>query len=532
MKVFLSRKKALVAGFLALSMVVGITQIPTQARKKETAKTATKATNSLKRDVRLKNGANIVPETYVEDYFKVGNYGLLTFTDRVPATPTATPEPTIAPTQSPSPEPSATPLRAPAAYIGTIDSDPEEVTPIPTETPTATPEVTATPTPTATPDTPEAEDEFADVDIAYSVENESVVTVNQKTHTYQIVGGGVSRVIMTARMKIPDDTKSAGYREETWLASFTFAVYADMSATKLSKTKLTTYMIYGKTGNGKIKLKKCPELLYYNFDYKVSKKADIDVSLDAEDGIIYVSGNTKGKFKVTVTINDRDFVFTYINKELLISENAHFMDVGKSFTLELKGYEGDAIWESSDEKIATVTQDGLVKGNKVGNAIITATIANRKIGCAVSVIKKGMTKVVNKAIEVGKTCDYSQPLRMKRGYYDCSSLVWRAYRKIGKYFGLKVVAPVAADEAKWCAKRKKILGKWTYKKFNSMIYRPGDCLFRVGANNGRYLGIYHVEMFAGYRVVGFKGDKPILNMLWANRPDNYYEPCKDIIGRP
>ena len=41
-------------------------------------------------------------------------------------------------------------------------------------------------------------------------------------------------------------------------------------------------------------------------------------------------------------------------------------------------------------------------------------------------------------------------------------------------------------------------------------------------------------MFAGYRVVGFDDEgKPYINMVWANRPDNYYDDCYgDIFGRP
>lgn len=47
-----------------------------------------------------------------------------------------------------------------------------------------------------------------------------------------------------------------------------------------------------------------------------------------------------------------------------------------------------------------------------------------------------------------------------------------------------------------------------------MKSRPGDLLFGTGANNGRYKGIYHVEMFVGYACYGFQGNKPILTTKW------------------
>ena len=58
-------------------------------------------------------------------------------------------------------------------------------------------------------------------------------------------------------------------------------------------------------------------------------------------------------------------------------------------------------------------------------------------------------------------------------------------------------------------------------------------MFETGAKNGRYKGIYHVEMFAGYECTGFtdKG-KPIVSTLWANRPANYYYGAGCVMARP
>jgi cell wall-associated NlpC family hydrolase len=175
--------------------------------------------------------------------------------------------------------------------------------------------------------------------------------------------------------------------------------------------------------------------------------------------------------------------------------------------------------------VAKVSSNGTVKCRKKGNAVITATIGGKKVGCAVSVVSAKMLKVIKRAEKIGSTWTYSQPKRMQSGYYDCSSLVWKAYSLMGKKFGLANYAPVAADLAKWCKQHGKSLTKsYTSKDIQKMRFNPGDLMFETGSNNGRYKGIYHVEMFVGYRVYSYsKNGTPQLVERWAARPDNYYE---------
>ena len=73
------------------------------------------------------------------------------------------------------------------------------------------------------------------------------------------------------------------------------------------------------------------------------------------------------------------------------------------------------------------------------------------------------------------------------------------------------------DIAKWCAGKKKMV--------------KGDLVFQTGAKNGRYKGIYHVEMFVGYRCYGFSGNTPMLMPCWAARFDGYAYGAK-LVGRP
>ena len=155
--------------------------------------------------------------------------------------------------------------------------------------------------------------------------------------------------------------------------------------------------------------------------------------------------------------------------------------------------------------------------------MITASFGEAKVGCAVSVVSAKKVKTIRYAKMIGTKWKYSQPKRMQKGYYDCSSLVWKAYCKMGKRIGGNY-ALVAADLAKWCkANGKKITNSYTRNHIQKMKLNPGDLMFETGADNGRYLGIYHVEMFTGYVVAYYGSDgKPVLYETWGARPDGYY----------
>ena len=437
------------------------------------------------RDIRLHKHANVIPAEYDRQYFYVGDHGLLTFS-----------------AETSSARLPGAPDKAKEEYLNMTEGD-----------------------------------AFADTTITYSVTDPEVLTIDQQHHIYRILSGGEATVILTAKVQVPDSSSPTGYTDETWLAKFTFIVLGDTRGTKLSRDHITTYIISDSVGEADIQLVDCPDLRYYVFDYR-SSNTDMLVSaeLDSISKTIHVSSAVPGTTVLTFKLNSTSFILTLDNVVTDINMDHHVMDVDDNVQLELSGFKGKCKWISTAPDVAKVGRDGVVYGLKPGNSIVYAKVGTgedaRKLGCAVSVVEKGHTMVVNKAIEIGATRSYSQPMRMQPGYYDCSSLVWMAYSQIGRYFGIKKYAPTAASECQWCDRHNRILGEWTWEDFNAMKYLPGDVLFRVGAENERFLGIYHVEMFAGYKVVSFDGDEPELAMLWANRPDNYYEPCGDLMARP
>lgn len=355
----------------------------------------------------------------------------------------------------------------------------------------------------------------------YIVEDPSVITVDEAGN-YQVLAAGESRVTVN------------GYNiegTEVFIGYYTFYAIGDVSAVTFDKSTVDIYMFMN--GNSwwsyydaepvYVKLLNAPDLTYHTFEY-AAENADMGVycNLNEEEKTLEISASREGTTALTVTLNGKMFTIRLTARKVSINQTSSIIAKKKTTTLRVDGYPGKVVWKTTNKKNVTVNKKGQVKGKKVGNAVVYTEIGNHKIGCAVSVVTPKMKKVIQRAKNIVKTSKYSQANRMSDKYYDCSSLVWKSYKTMGKYFGNPNYAPVAADIGRWCAGHKKtIKGGCSEKNVSSMKLRPGDLLFKTGEKNGRYKGIYHVEMFVGYQCDGFNGDKPVLGTLWAARSENY-----------
>lgn len=301
-------------------------------------------------------------------------------------------------------------------------------------------------------------------------------------------------------------------------SSCTFNVYADLSSASLGKTSIKRYLWDGcGEDNAAVPLKNAPKIEYYTFDYTSSnKKMKVSCYLDPDNKSIEIYSSSAGDTVLTFTINKKVFQLNLKVTKVKMKKTSAILAKKKKITMKVKGFPGKVKWGSTQKKVASVSSRGVVKGKKTGNTIIYAMHDGKRIGCAVSVVTPAKKKVICEAKKIAKG-KYDQSRRMEKGYYDCSSLVWRSYKKAGKYFGDKNYAPVAANIAKWCfGKKKRIKGGLSYSNIQKMKLQPGDLFFEGGADNGRYKGIYHVEMFIGYRWRGFYDDnKPIVDCLWV-----------------
>lgn len=153
-------------------------------------------------------------------------------------------------------------------------------------------------------------------------------------------------------------------------------------------------------------------------------------------------------------------------------------------------------YNSLSDSVAKVNKKGYVIGKKTGCTSILITVDGKEMLVPVSVGSSRVIGTLKYAMNaIGTT--YSQAKRMEKGYYDCSSLTWRAYHSAGVNIGSKYWAPTAADMAKTLVKNKKAIA---YKSLPANKLQPGDLLFFTktdGTNNGRYKNIYHVAIFCG-----------------------------------
>lgn len=77
--------------------------------------------------------------------------------------------------------------------------------------------------------------------------------------------------------------------------------------------------------------------------------------------------------------------------KISISKKKAILMVGKTVKPVINGTTSEAIWKSTDEKIATVDETGKIKGKKKGKTVITASVDGISLTCSVTIVAK-MTK--------------------------------------------------------------------------------------------------------------------------------------------
>lgn len=104
---------------------------------------------------------------------------------------------------------------------------------------------------------------------------------------------------------------------------------------------------------------------------------------------------------MTLTINGKEFKLEVNIQNVTISKQGMVQAKGKKVQLKIKGTSEKPVWSSSNPKVAKVTKNGLVSCKKKGNAVITASFGEAKVGCAVSVVsaKKVKRSAMRKRLE-------------------------------------------------------------------------------------------------------------------------------------
>lgn len=333
-------------------------------------------------------------------------------------------------------------------------------------------------------------------------------------------------------------------------AKIDFEIRLDMSAVKLAKKSVKCSLIpvynYGSSayyGDAEfdIKVKSPVELdqsmSQINLRCKSSNKKVRVVSSTLSKNVLHIKlhADKKCTTNLTITIAKKKFKVKVSFKPVKISTNSLLLENGHTKKLKVSGYSGRITWHSSNEGVAVVSSSGVVKGKNIGNAVITAKLGKKRIGCAVSVTTGTLIQVCNRATYIGTHWQYSQPLRTQPGYYDCSALVWKAYKECaGLTFGNANYPGTTRTESAWCRANNRIItGGYTYKKVQKMQLNPGDLVFKSEDLGNPYNTTYHVEMFTGYACIGYNSkNKPMVTTCWAARGMGYGAEDGSLLARP
>ena len=361
---------------------------------------------------------------------------------------------------------------------------------------------------------------------------------------YQAISPGTTSVDVSVYAKLDY------YSVKVLSATIVITVNIDMTNVTLSTDSVCTYLFptyyyaknkpqYNGLSTSVAINSEFPINTYYSDDaltYSCSNsKLKIDIYIENNTIYINQNSNVQGTGIITITIYGKVFTINYEARKVGISDQSYLLPKKKKYKITITGYEGDVIWKSSNPSIASVDSKGNVTGKKIGNCIITAMIDEHYLGCAVSVTTSKLKKVTERATYIGTHWKYSQPKRAKKGYYDCSALVWKAYKeKAHVTFGTPGYPGNTTSESAWC-KRKGLMikGGMTYKKFIKMKVNPGDIMFKSSDNKNKYGTTYHVEMFTGYICNYVESDgTAYFSPLWAARGSSYMWEEGSLLARP
>lgn len=230
-----------------------------------------------------------------------------------------------------------------------------------------------------------------------------------------------------------------------------------------------------------------------------------------------ILGNTPSSGIIKAHVDGKTYKVKYTVLNPTFHKLTGYIVKGKSAKINIEGIGMvQPQYSSRSENIATVAQDGTVWGKGPGVTIVDAKIGNYSFGFRVEVAAKGMKKIIERADYIVNNWKYSQSKRMKDGFYDCSSLVWKGYKVYKEYqekLGSRTQAYCAADLFDYLKGKNQIV-YFGYLGYDYL--KPGDLIFYGDYDSavqystpGRTLNIYHVAMYAGNARVVEKGGQPI-----------------------
>ena len=230
-----------------------------------------------------------------------------------------------------------------------------------------------------------------------------------------------------------------------------------------------------------------------------NKKCSIHLYGDEEMGSLMLSitgKNQKKSQKITLVVDGKVLKFKIDFSNPVLKQEVLVVKKGKTLKAPVKGTKAHSVvtCEVTDEKIAFLNKKGKIKGKKVGNTWMSVDVDGKTFYVLLVVQKGKMYKVVKYAADQIGTAKYSQARRMDKGYYDCSSLVWRSYKAAGLNIGNTSWALNSDGFANYYYKKgKHYVGK---KLKTNKKLKCGDIIIRGKYKKGK-AQTHHAELYIG-----------------------------------
>lgn len=255
---------------------------------------------------------------------------------------------------------------------------------------------------------------------------------------------------------------------------------------------------------------------YSEISYKSTKKSVVAVSANGT-----LRPKKKGTATIEVTVDQKTLKCKVYVSNPKLKKTYEILTPGARTTFAVSGLtkKSSLTYTSGDKSVATVSKKGVVTAKRSGKTWIVVKADGQVYICLVEIVPPAVYNARNTAYSIMYSSTYSQARRMSPGFYDCSSLVFRAYGKdVGLLGGSASWAPTAAAMAAHLGNTGKVIA---YGPVDVSVLLPGDLIFYGNSGNGRYLGINHVSMYYGN---GNRLEKPLCkyyqrsNIVMVARP--------------
>lgn len=342
------------------------------------------------------------------------------------------------------------------------------------------------------------------------IENVQEDKVQEKLYQvrFDAAGGFVEKPVLEAeagdRIKEPETPKKDGYLFRGW--SFRDdkgqTKYWDFAADQMPERDIELTAVWEKectldrsqvtvavSAQAKVEVKNAssPKVVWKSGDERVA----------AVDGNGNIKGKASGRTYVQAVVGSQVVTADVQVTNPYLAKNSGTVAQKRTSKIPIKGLSADSKVSVSvnSSRAKAYIQNGqlVIYPKKQGTTNFYVTADGKKKTYKATVTSYQAVKAIAKA-KKAKGCRYSQARRMRKGYYDCSSLIWRCYKPYGVHFGSRSYAPVAASEAKYMKRHKKVI---SYKRVKAKKLLPGDVIFYSYTRNGRYRNISHVALYIG-----------------------------------